>query len=54
MNSKNKNYDEYDLTKKSAKELNIRLKLVKVPKVNFLENFLAYIVQMPLKLAHPL
>ncbi len=36
--SKNKNYDEYGLTKKSAKKLNIKFKLVKVPKTNFLKN----------------
>ena len=36
--SKNKNYDEYRLTKESAKKLNIKLKLVKVPRTNFLKN----------------
>jgi asparagine synthase (glutamine-hydrolysing) len=36
--SKNKNYDEYGLAKKSAKKLNIKLKLVKVPRTNFLNN----------------
>jgi asparagine synthase (glutamine-hydrolysing) len=36
--SKNKNYDEYGLTKKSAKKLDVKLKLVKVPNKNFLKN----------------
>ncbi len=36
--SKNKSYDEYGLTKKSAKKLDIKLKLVKVPRTNFLKN----------------
>ncbi len=36
--SKDKNYDEYDLTKKSAGKLKIKLKLVKPPQKNFLKN----------------
>ena len=42
--SKNKNYDEYGLTKKSAKKLDIKLKLVKVPRTNFLK-YLKKIIQ---------
>ncbi len=36
--SKDSNYDEYKLTKRSADKLKIKLKLVKVPKKNFLKN----------------
>ena len=36
--SEDKAYDEYELTKRSATKLKIKLKLIKVPKKNFLKN----------------